>query len=78
MNQNTYIALDLGSSHITAMAAEVLDSGAVKCSLPNGKPPTIFITDYRTYFGAAFKISELLKLLQNSAKIRVFDKFALR
>jgi cell division protein FtsA len=73
MNQNTYIALDLGSSHITAMAAEVLDSGAVKVLATEWKAADdIYHGIIEHTSGAAFKISELLKLLQNSAKIRDF------
>jgi cell division protein FtsA len=73
MNQNTYIALDLGSSRITAMAAEVLDSGAVKVLATEWKAADdVYHGIIEHTSGAAFKISELLKLLQNSAKIRDF------
>lgn len=65
-----YIAIDLGSSRISAMAAEIQQNGALKIISDEFK-----ISDDVKWgiveqpSGAAFKVSELQKLLQNSAKI---------
>lgn len=64
------IAIDFGSTSISAMAAEVLDNGAVKILSEESKVSD----DVRWGIvekpsGASFKVSELLKLLKNSAKM---------
>lgn len=64
------IAIDFGSTRISAMAAEVLDNGALKIYSEESKPSD----DVRWGIvekpsGASFKVSELLKLLKNSAKM---------
>jgi len=70
MNERTYIALDLGSSRISALVAEVLDNGAVRILGSESK-----ISDDVKHgiiehpSGCAFKVNELLKLLQNSSRI---------
>ncbi len=70
MISNKLIAVDLGSTRISVMAAEVLESGAVKVLSEESKPSEEVkwgIVDKPT--GASFKVSELLKLLKNSSKI---------
>jgi cell division protein FtsA len=70
MISNKLIAIDFGSTRISAMAAEVLDNGAVKILSEESKTSD----DVRWGIvekpsGASFKVSELLKLLKNSAKM---------
>ena len=64
------VAIDFGSTRISVMAAEVLEDGAIKIYSEESKPSD----DIRWGIvekpsGASFKVSELLKLLKNSAKI---------
>ncbi|NDP20826.1 MAG: cell division protein FtsA [Paludibacter sp.] len=64
------IAIDFGSSRISAMAAEVLENGAIRVLSEESKPSDDVkcgIVEKPT--GASFKVSELLKLLKNSAKM---------
>ena len=70
MTSNKLIAIDFGSASISAMAAEILDNGAVKILSEESKVSD----DVRWGIvekpsGASFKVSELLKLLKNSAKM---------
>ena len=70
MISNKLIAIDFGSTRISVMAAEVLDNGAVKVYSEESKPSD----DVRWGIvekpsGASFKVSELLKLLKNSARM---------
>jgi len=70
MISNKLIAIDFGSTRISAMAAEVLDNGALKVYSEESKPSD----DVRWGIvekpsGASFKVSELLKLLKNSARM---------
>lgn len=70
MTSNKLIAIDFGSTSISAMAAEILDNGAVKILSEESK----ISDDVRWGIvekpsGASFKVSELLKLLKNSAKM---------
>ena len=70
MISNKIIAIDFGGTGITALAAEVLENGAVKIWSKESK-----VADDVKYgiiekpTGASFKVSELLKLLKNSAKL---------
>lgn len=69
MISNKLIAIDFGSSRISAMAGEVLENGALRILSEESKPSEDVrwgIVDKPT--GASFKVSELLKLLKNSAK----------
>jgi cell division protein FtsA len=71
MITNKLIALDFGSTRISAMAAEVLENGAVKIYSDESK----YSDDVRWGIvekptGAAQKVSELTKLLRNSAKLK--------
>jgi cell division protein FtsA len=64
------IAIDFGSSRISAMAAEVLENGAIRILSEESKPSDDVkwgIVEKPT--GASFKVSELLKLLKNSSKM---------
>ena len=70
MISNKLIAIDFGSTRISAMAAEVLENGALKVYSEESKPSD----DVRWGIvekpsGASFKVSELLKLLKNSARM---------
>ena len=70
MISNKLIAIDFGSTHISAMAAEVLENGALKILSEESKPSDEVkwgIVEKPT--GASFKVSELIKLLKNSARI---------
>lgn len=63
------IAIDFGSSRISAMAGEVLDNGALRITSEESKHSEDVkwgIVEKPT--GASFKVSELLKLLKNSSK----------
>jgi len=70
MNSNKLIAIDLGSSRISAMAVEIQVNGALKILAEESK-----ISDdvkwgiVEQVSGAAFKVNELVKLLQNSSKV---------
>ena len=70
MITNKIIAIDFGSTRISAMAAEVLENGALKIYSEEAKVSD----DVRWGIvekpsGASFKVSELFKLLKNSAKM---------
>jgi len=70
MISNKLIAIDFGSTRISAMAAEVLENGAVKILSEESKVSDDVkwgIVEKPT--GASFKVSELVKLLKNSAKM---------
>jgi cell division protein FtsA len=70
MISNKLIAIDFGSTRISAMAAEVLENGAVKILSEESK-----VSDDVKWgivekpSGASFKVSEILKLLKNSARM---------
>jgi cell division protein FtsA len=70
ITRKQFIAFDLGSSKISAMAAEMLENGELKILSAESKASDDVkwgIVEQHT--GAAFKVSELLRYLQNSAKI---------
>ncbi|MDD3321084.1 MAG: cell division protein FtsA [Paludibacter sp.] len=70
MNSTKLIAIDFGSSKISVMAGEVLDSGEIRILSEESKVSDDVkwgIVDKPT--GASYKVSELLKLLKNSARI---------
>lgn len=70
MISNKIIAIDFGSTCITAMAAEVLENGAVKILSEESKASDdVKWGIVEKPSGASFKVSELLKLLKNSAKM---------
>ena len=72
MNSNKqFIAIDLGSSSISAMAAEMQADGALRILGLESKISDDVkhgIVEQRT--GASSKVIELKKLLQNSSKIQ--------
>jgi len=68
MISNKLIAIDFGSTQITAMAAEVLENGSLKIFSEESRASD----DVRWGIiekpsGASFKVSELLRLIKNSA-----------
>lgn len=70
MISNKLIAIDFGSTRISAVAAQVLDNGAVKVFSEESKISDDVkwgIVEKPT--GASFKVSELVKLLKNSSKM---------
>jgi cell division protein FtsA len=73
-----YVAIDLGSSAIRAMAAEVQENGAVKIlgieSLPSDDINHGVVEQSS---GASFKIHQVLKLLQNSARLNDIEHISL-
>jgi cell division protein FtsA len=78
MISNKYIAIDFGTSHISAMAAEIDSNDKIRVLAYEPK-----ISDdvkhgiVEQVSGAAFKVNELIKLLQNSAKINDIDQVAI-
>lgn len=76
MNTNKqFITVDLGSSRISVMAAEIQDDGAIRILSEESKPSEDIrwgIVEQAT--GAAFKVSELQKYLQNSSQIKEISK----
>ena len=67
---NRYVAIDLGGSKISAMAAEVLPNGELNIlGLESKSADDIKHGIVEQVSGAAYKVNELLRLLQNSAKL---------
>ena len=70
MMLNKYIAIDFGSSKISALAAEVNPDRTLNVLAYETKPSDdVKYGIISQVSGAAFKMSELLKLIQNSSKI---------
>jgi cell division protein FtsA len=70
MISNKLIAIDFGSTCISALAAEVLENGAVKIWSEESKvSDDVKCGIIEKPTGASFKVSELLKLLKNSARV---------
>ncbi len=70
MMSNKYIAIDFGSSKISALAAEVNPDRTLHVLAYETKPSDdVKYGIISQVSGAAFKVSELLKLIQNSSKI---------
>jgi len=70
MISNKIVAIDFGSTRISVMAAEVLEDGALKIYSEESKSSDdVKWGIVEKPSGASFKVSELLKLLKNSAKI---------
>ncbi len=70
ISDKQFIAIDLGSSRISAMAGEIQQNGELRILSEEFKASDDIkwgIVEQPS--GAAFKVSELQKLLQNSAKI---------
>lgn len=71
ISNKQFIAIDLGSTRISAMAAEIQPDGALKILGEESKLADDIkhgIVEQRT--GASSKVMELKKLLQNSSKIK--------
>jgi cell division protein FtsA len=69
-----YVAIDLGSSKISALAAEVLQNGVLKVlGVESKSADDIKHGVVEQVSGAAFKVNEVLRLLQNSAKLPEID-----
>ena len=65
-----YVAIDMGGSRISAMAAEVHESGRIKIlSVESLRSDDVRHGIVENSSGASFKINSLVKLLKNSAKI---------
>jgi len=77
MSNNKYVAIDLGSSRISAMAAEVQPDGRILIHAIESKPADdVKHGIIEQVSGAAYKVSELIKLLQNSSKFQEIDQVA--
>ena len=75
MMLNKYVAIDLGSSKITALAAEVQADNTLKILAVESKPSDdVKHGIIEQLSGAAYKISELTRLIQNSARIHDIDQ----
>ena len=75
MMLNKYVAIDLGSSKITALAAEVQADNTLKILAVESKPAEdVKHGIIEQLSGAAYKISELTRLIQNSARIHDIDQ----
>jgi cell division protein FtsA len=76
MNTNRhFITVDLGSSRISVMAAEIQEDDSIRIISEESKPSEDVkwgIVEQAT--GAAFKVSELQKYLQNSSQIKEISK----
>lgn len=72
MNTNKqFIAVDLGSTRISVMAAEMQEDGALRILSEESKPSDdIQLGIVKQASGAAFKVLELKKYLQNSSQIK--------
>lgn len=71
------VAFDLGSSKITAMAAEVLEGGSVVRIISaeeSRKSELIRNGIVEQMSGAAFEINDLIRKLQNSSKLPIIDQ----
>jgi cell division protein FtsA len=65
------IAIDFGSSQISAMSGEILDNGALRIVSEESKTADdVKWGIVEKPSGASFKVNELLKLLKNSSKIQ--------
>jgi len=74
MNTNIYVAIDLGSSRISALAAEVQENGLLRIIADESKASDdIKHGVVEQVSGAAFKVNEIVKLLQNSSHIADID-----
>lgn len=70
-----YVAIDLGSSKISALAVEVLPDGVLKIlGVESKSSDDIKHGVVQHVSGAAFKVNELLKLLQNRAKLPEIER----
>ncbi|MBP6609562.1 MAG: cell division protein FtsA [Paludibacter sp.] len=74
MIQNKFVAIDLGSTHISVMAGEVLENGFLRILGLESKPADdIKYGIVEQSSGAAFKLNELIRMLENSARLKDID-----
>lgn len=74
MISNKFVAIDLGSTRISVMAGEIQDDGFLKISGIESKPADdIRYGIVEQGSGAAFKLNELIRLLENSARLHDID-----
>jgi len=74
MVTNKFVAIDLGSTRISAMAGEIQEDGFLKISGLESKPADdIRYGLVEQSSGAAFKLNEMIRLLENSARIQEID-----
>jgi len=74
MIQNKFVAIDLGSTHISVMAGEVLENGFLRILGLETKPADdIKYGIVEQSSGAAFKLNELIRMLENSARLKDID-----
>lgn len=71
---NKFVAIDLGSTRISVMAGEIQEDGFLKISGVESKPADdIRYGIVEQGSGAAFKLNELIHLLENSARLSSID-----
>lgn len=71
---NKFVAIDLGSTRISVMAGEIQEDGYLKISGLESKPADdIRYGIVEQGSGAAFKLNELIRLLENSARLHDID-----
>ena len=74
MIQNKFVAIDLGSTHISVMAGEVLENGFLRILGLESKPADdIKYGIVEQSSGAAFKLNELIRMRENSARLKDID-----
>jgi cell division protein FtsA len=74
MMSNKFVAIDLGSTRISVMAGEIQEDGYLKISGLESKPADdIRYGIVEQGSGAAFKLNELIRLLENSARLHDID-----
>lgn len=74
MSSNKFVAIDLGSTGITAMAGEVQPDGYLKILGVESKPSDdVRYGMVEQSSGAAYKVSEVIRLLANSARLSSID-----
>jgi len=74
MVSNKFVAVDLGSTRISVMAGDSQEDGFLKISGIESKPADdVRYGVVEQVSGAAFKLSELLKLLENSSRVQDID-----
>jgi len=75
MAKNKHIIIDMGSSRISAMAVEILENGEVRVlSEESKKTNEIKYGVVESPAKCAYTISELVRLLQNSARLNEMNK----
>lgn len=74
MIQNKFVAIDLGSTRISVMAGEVLENGLLRIlGIESKTADDVRYGIVEQSSGAAFKLNELIKMLENSARLKDID-----